>query len=197
MTVMFRGLPACECLAKWLPVYERELQETGNLVGTLRIFQLIGDAAASGNTHLPGGAYDVTDGTPSQADVLIGRQMGAAEWLRQPPTFSTLHRHGVLRGCPHNAGGRYQIGALDDGFNGLGKGGRGGPDDGPRNFEVRTWQDGIAWAKKRQRVRAINAKIAQARAEKGEIDVQIDALREQKTTLTKKIEGWIETRDSL
>lgn len=197
MSVIFRGLPACECLARWLPVYERELQETGNLVGDLRIFQLIGDAPASGPTHKPGGAYDVTDGTPSQADVLIGRQMGAAEWLRVPPAFSTVHRHGVLRGCPHNAGGRYQIGALDAGFNGLGTGGRGGKDDGPRDFEIRTWQEGIDWAKKRQRVRAINAKIEAARAEIDTINASIGEARERKAVLTSKIADWRETRDSL
>lgn len=197
MTVMFRGMPACECLAEFLPVYERELQETGNLVGPLKIYQLIGDAAASASTHQPGGAYDVTDGTPSQADVLIARQMGAAEWLRTPPTFSPLHRHGVLRGCPHNAGGRYQIAALDAGFNGLGSGGRGGPDDGPRDFEVRTWREGIAWAKRRQRVRVIDAKIADARKEIEALNATIAAARDDKAKLQAKVADWVETRDSL
>lgn len=197
MTLYFRGLPACECLIKWLPVYERELQETGNLVGPLKIFQLIGSAPASADTHKPGGAYDVIDGTPSQDDVLIGREMGAAEWLRQPPTFSPLHRHGVLRGCSHNTGGRYQIAALDAGFNGLGTGGRGGRDDGPRNFEVRTWQEGIAWAKRRQRVRELDAKIAGARAEIEAYNDQIAAARDEKAKRQDKVARWIKTRDLL
>lgn len=31
MSVMFRGKPACECLAEWLPAYEAELIARGAL----------------------------------------------------------------------------------------------------------------------------------------------------------------------
>lgn len=177
MTTLFRGEIACRCLARWLPVYERELRETGNLGQTevLRIFQLIGDAAVSGNTHLGGGAYDVTDGRSDQGDVLIARQMGSSEWLRtKAQGFTTDHRHGLLRGCPHNTHGGYQIVALDAGFNGLGAGGRGGPDDGPRPLGMRrTYKEGIAWARARQKARKRRARIAKLRAQRAAITALI------------------------
>jgi len=181
-TYLYKGLPCCRCLYKWLPVYERELIETGNLVGPLKVYQLIGDAAVSGNTHLGGGAYDVTDGVDGDGDVLIARNMGAAEWTRRPPAF-ILHRHGILRGCPHNKLGTYQIGALDKGFNGLGSGGLGARDDGPRNFEVRTWQEGIRWAKRRQRIRSIDKKIEGAIGQKDVINKQLKKWRKTKSEL--------------
>lgn len=179
---LYKGLPCCRCLYKWLPVYERELIETGNLVGPLKVYQLIGHAEASANTHLPAGAYDVTDGIDGDGDVKIAREMGSAEWTRRPPAF-ILHRHGVLRGCPHNAGARYQIDALDGGFNGLGSGGRGGPDDGPRDFTVRTWQEGIRWAKRRQRIRAIDKKIEAAIGQKNVLNNQLAKWRKNRNNL--------------
>jgi len=178
MTVIYRGKPACECLAKWLPVYERELRETGNLQGDLVVYQLNGNAAESAGTHT-GGAYDVTDGRPDQGDVWIGRQMGAAEWLRTPPKFVT-HRHGVLRGCPHNHGGRYQIGLLDQGFDGLVGN---APDNGPRNFQPRTWQEGIKWARRRQRRRWAARKLTKLRAEKAKLQATINRLRKLRSDL--------------
>lgn len=139
----FRGKPACDCLARWLPAYEAELQARGLLTGPLHIYQLIGGAAASAGTHSTGGAFDLTD-LPGDRDLWVARQMGAdATWSRL--TMDPPHVHGVLRGCPHNAPARYQIDAVDDGYNGLGTGGRGGPDDGPRPLMGRTWQQGIAW----------------------------------------------------
>lgn len=151
MTVMFRGKSACECLAAWLPVYEDVLLQRGVIQHNIDIYQLIGVAKASAGTHIPGGAYDVAQ--VSDEAILVAREMGAAAWHRRVAQgFDEDHQHGVLRGCPHNAGGRYQIGALDAGFNGLGHLGRGGPDDGPRT-PVRTWQQGIAWAREELRVK--------------------------------------------
>lgn len=173
MIKLYRGKPACRCLRRWLPVYERELRETGNLQGELKIYQLVGNASVSGNTHLGGGAYDVTDGRSDQGDVKIGREMGAAEWLRTPAQGFLLHRHGILRGCPHNTSGQYQIVALDAGFNGL-VGNR--PDDGPKVIVKRTWKQGIAWAKARQRMRARRARIARLRAERAKITATIQRL---------------------
>lgn len=142
----FRGFPACDCLVAWLPVYEAELQRRGQLAGDLPIFQLIGNAPASGGVHADGGAFDVSDLT-GDADVWVARQMGAdATWARTKAQGFTPHLHGVLRGCPHNWPARYQIDAVDDGFNGLGQNGHGGPDDGPRPLSKRTWREGIAWA---------------------------------------------------
>ena len=144
--VQFRGLLACPCLAEWLPVYEAELQRRGVLEGPLRIYQLIGNASASADTHSEGGAFDITDYLGGE-DVWVARQMGADATWRRAAGFTTVHLHGVLRGCPHNGPARYQIDAVDDGFNGLGSGGRGGRDDGPRPLSGRTWREGIEWAR--------------------------------------------------
>lgn len=149
-TVWFRGHPACPCLAEWLPVYEAELQRLGVLTGPLRIYQLIGNASASANTHRDGGAFDITD-LVGDLDVWIARQMGAdATWARTAAQGFTPHLHGVLTGCPHNAPARYQIDAVRSNGNGLGSGGLGGVDDGPRPLSGRTWRQGIEWAKQRQ-----------------------------------------------
>lgn len=146
----FRGFPACSCLVEWLPVYEAELQRRGTLTGPLKIYQLIGNASASGNTHREGGAFDITD-LIGDTDVEVARQMGAdASWARTKSQGFMPHIHGVLRGCPHNEPARYQIDAVDAGFNGLGRNGRGGRDDGPRPLSGRTWREGIAWAEQQQ-----------------------------------------------
>lgn len=148
MTVIFRGRPACECLAAWLPAYEAELLRRGVIKHNIDIYQLVGTAKASAGTHMPGGAYDVAQ--VSSVAILVAREMGAAAFHR-PPNWDGRnggeHQHGVLRGCPHNAGGRYQIAALEAGYNGLGHLGRGGRDVDPRPKTWRTWQQGIAWAK--------------------------------------------------
>lgn len=146
----FRGKPACACLVAWMPAYEAELQRRG-IIGQgaqIGIYQLIGGAAASGGTHASGGAFDTAYYGPES--VAVARQMGAdATWLR-PYNWDSkggiAHVHGVLRGCPHNWPARYQIDAVDDGFNGLGAGGRGARDDGPRPLSGRTWEQGIEWA---------------------------------------------------
>lgn len=144
MSVTFRGKPACPCLVAWLPVYEAELIRRRQIKHNLDIYQLTGNAKASAGTHT-GGAYDVAQ--VSAVDILVAREMGAAAWHRtQAQGFDTEHQHGVLRGCPHNTGGRYQIAALEAGYNGLGHNGRGGRDNGPTPTAWRTWQQGIAWA---------------------------------------------------
>lgn len=147
--VTFRGFPACPCLATWLPAYEAELQRRGVLDGPLHIYQLIGGAAASADTHSQGGAFDLLD-LPGGEDLVVARQMGAdATWSR-PDNWDGRggmpHIHGVLTGCPHNGPAHYQIDAVRDGYNGLGHLGRGGRDTGPRPLSGRTWREGIAWA---------------------------------------------------
>jgi hypothetical protein len=150
--VDFRGFPACPCLAEWLPVYEAELQRRGILAGPLHIYQLIGGATASAGTHTKGGAED--DNQVSSEAIWVARQMGAdASWHRLPNwdgKGGSEHAHHVLRGCPHNEPARYQIAAVDAGFNGLGHLGRGAPDNGPRPLSHRTWREGIAWAKQQE-----------------------------------------------
>lgn len=143
-TVWFRGKPACPCLAAWLPVFEAELIRRGVIRESIDIAQLIGGAAASGGTHSDGGAFDIWQHDPTT--VWVARQMGAACWARTAAQGFDPHAHGVLRGCAHNNPARYQIYALDNGYNGLGSGGRGGSDDGPRPVPHRSWREGIAWA---------------------------------------------------
>lgn len=168
MSVIFRGKPACECLAAWLPAFEAELKARRLLAGSLSIFQLIGGAAASAGTHSTGGAFDLVD-LVGEEDLWVARQMGAdATWSRKAPSFSPPHVHGVLRGCPHNGPARYQIAAVDLNGNGLGSNGMGGADDGPRPLSKRTWQQGIEWQREqaaRRTARArITARIAAVRA---------------------------------
>lgn len=147
--VEFRGFQACPCLATWLPAYETELQRRGILTGPLHIYQLIGTYSGSGGTHSQGGAFDLLD-LPGAEDQWLARQMGAdATWARPynwDHANGMAHTHGVLTGCPHNGPARYQITAVQDGFNGLGTGGRSAADTGPRPLSGRTWQQGIAWA---------------------------------------------------
>lgn len=146
--VDFRGFPACPCQAEWIPAFELEAQRRGWLVGEQHIYQMIGGALQSGGTHIAGGADD----TEYLNDNLIwlSREMGAdATWHRRfnwDGAGGMPHVHRVLRGCPHNFPARYQIDAVDDGFNGLGHLGHGAPDDGPRPLSGRTWQQGIEWA---------------------------------------------------
>lgn len=150
MPVNFRGFPACSCLVKWLPAFEAELQRRDLLDGPLHIYQLIGSNPSSSNTHSRGGAFDLLD-LPGELDQWVARQMGAdATWARPfnwDGDGGIAHTHGVLRGCPHNGPARYQIAAVDMGFNGLGHLGQGAADDGPRPLSGRTWREGIAWAK--------------------------------------------------
>lgn len=168
MTVMFRGKPACECLAAWLPAYEAELLARGILPegGSVVIYQLVGGAAASGGTHATGGCFDVKQADPAM--VRVARKMGAdACWFR-PQNWDSRggmpHIHGVLTGCVHNAPARYQIEAVLDGYNGLGAGGRGGKDDGPRPLFMRSWSEGIKWHKAQNRRRKIGTIIKSLKA---------------------------------
>lgn len=179
----FRGKPACDCLVAWLPAYEAELQARSLLKGPLTIFQLIGGAAASGGTHATGGAFDLLD-LPGNDEVWVARQMGAdATWTR-PKNWDgkggIAHDHGVLRGCPHNLPARYQITAVDANGNGLGAGGMGGTDTGPRPLSGRTWQQGLAWQKQQANLRArraaLDERIVKARANVKELVAKRKAL---------------------
>lgn len=143
----FRGFPACECLAEWLPWVEKLMLHRKIIQRNIDIFQLIGLYSGSANTHSKGGAFDLKQS--SWSALQIYRQAGAdAAWRRTyAQGFEDEHVHGVLRGCPHNRPARYQIDAVDAGYNGLGTGGKGGRDDGPRPLSKRTWKQGIEWIK--------------------------------------------------
>ena len=203
--VDFRGHPACPCQAAWLPVFEAEAQRRGILTGPLPLSQIIGGAKASGGTHTDGGAddtYPLTSIADVAGYVWLSRQMGAdATWLR-PYNWDSkggvAHVHRVLSGCPHNTPARYQIYAVQAGFNGLGSGGHGAPDDGPRPLSDRTWRQGIAWAHQQQEddmaspetiaqiVEALRPVIAEEIAKAGDtvkIDVGTKAKRSLATVL--------------
>lgn len=169
----FRGKPACDCLAQWYPAFEAELiaREVIPAGGSIRVYQLIGGAPQSSSTHSTGGAGD--DDQVSQSALIISREMGAdASWnrpLNWDGKGGMAHAHRVLRGCPHNGPARYQIAAVDAGFNGLGRAGMGARDDGPRPLSGRTWQQGLAWHKQQARKRAITATILKLRARIGRL----------------------------
>lgn len=147
MTLYFRGKPACECLYESLPLVEQVMLRKGLIKYNLDIYQIIGGAVASAGTHSTGGAVD--SGQDNDAQLRVWRDAGYdAGWhRRESQGFDIDHCHAVARGCPHNSPARYQIAAVDDGYNGLGRNGRGGPDDGPKPLSGRTWQEGVAWMK--------------------------------------------------
>lgn len=144
---MFRGKPACDCLVDSLPLVEQVMLAKGLIRHSLDIYQIIGGATASAGTHRTGGAVDTAQF--SAAQLRVWRDMGYdAGWHRRTAQgFDIDHCHAVARGCPHNAPARYQIAAVDAGYNGLGAQGHGGKDDGPRPLSERSVFEGIAWAK--------------------------------------------------
>lgn len=154
MTTMF-GLPACSCHTQWIPAFQAELKR--QKVSSIRFTRLIyRGGGTSGDTHWPGGGGDgiLANVADYAKAVKIARNMGAAAWHRTPAQGFIHHLHFVLVGCPHNSGGRYQIAALNAGYNGLGYQGRQGRDDGPRSgvqLPLRTFKQGIAWAKTQAR----------------------------------------------
>lgn len=191
--VEFRGKPACPCQATWLPAFEAEAQRLGIINGPLSLSQLIGGAAASGGTHASGGAddtYPLTGIGDVAAYVALSRQMGAdATWLR-PANWDgrggVAHVHRVLTGCPHNGPARYQIAAVQDGFNGLGTGGRGAPDDGPRPLSGRTWKQGIAWAQQQAEENEMTPEQAD---QLDRIEQKVDGVRQAQLRQTQRVMG--------
>jgi hypothetical protein len=138
----FRGLPACDCLAEWLPVFEA-------LIGReLRWFQLIGNAPASAGFHEGGGSADselLTDD-----ELRTARNMGGAAFNRL--WTGNFHCHIRLNGCPHNSIAQPQVDDLNAGRDGTGPlwDNAGVPDNGPRDgiqWPLRTWREGIKWAR--------------------------------------------------
>lgn len=143
----YRGWRCCDCTARWLPPFEALANQLEIVPGQVKILQLRGSNPASAGTHAGGGAIDFGyySGDQARALVALARDMGAdATWFRD--WEGNPHVHAVLRGCPLNQGARYQIAAVDDGYNGLGTDGRDGPDDGPRPLSYRTFEQGITWA---------------------------------------------------
>lgn len=135
------GLPACTCLAAWIPAFE------GAIGRTLRWFQLIGDAPASAGFHKGGGSGDTE--ILSDEELRIARNMGGAAWNRF--WANNYHCHIRLNGCSHNSVAQPQVADLNEGRDGTGPlyDNAGVPDNGPRDgvhWPLRTWREGIEWA---------------------------------------------------
>lgn len=138
----FRGLPCCDCLAEWLPVFEAAIGRS------LRWFQLIGDAPASAGFHKGGGSADSE--LLSDDELRIARNMGGASWNRL--WTGNYHAHTRLNGCPHNSIAQPQVDDLNAGRDGTGPlwDNAGVADNGPRDgvqWPLRTWREGIKWAR--------------------------------------------------
>lgn len=138
----YRGLPACDCLAKWLPLFEEMIGRQPLL------FQIVGDAPASAGFHRGGGSVDYEPLT--EGELRIARNMGGAAWNRW--WSDNYHSHTRLNGCPHNTIGQPQVDDLNEGRDGTGPlyDNAGEPDNGPRSgvhWPLRTWREGIEWAK--------------------------------------------------
>lgn len=195
MTVMFRGKPACECLAEWLPVFEAELIRRGVVRESIDIAQLIGGAEESAGTHSEGGAWDIWQHDP--VTQMVGREMGAATFNRVTGSFANnKHTHGVLNGCPHNGPARYQITALAAGYDGLGRGGYGGRDTGPGPQHLRTWREGIAWAKTLQEEDMSQHAEQLDRIEK-KVDRSIEIARDQRQRTLKQTQRIVKRLNEL
>lgn len=139
------GLPACTCLARWIPAFEAAIGRSP------RWFQLIGDAPASAGFHRGGGSADCE--LLSDSELRIARNMGAAAFNRL--WEGNYHAHLRLNGCKHNTIAQPQVADLNAGRDGTGPlyDNAGVPDNGPRDgvhWPLRTWREGIAWGKQQE-----------------------------------------------
>lgn len=160
------GLPACDCLVAWLPVFEAAIGRVPTW------FQLVGDAPASAGFHRGGGS---ADSEPlSVAELRIARNMGAAAWNRwwtDSDGDPNYHAHLRLNGCPHNSIAQPQVADLNAGRDGTGPlyDNAGAPDDGPRDdvhWPLRTWREGIEWAREQEDDMALTPEQEDRLAEK-------------------------------
>jgi hypothetical protein len=165
-----RTFVGCDCIIAFLLAGERLGLAKGLIKKELDIVQLTGDAAASGNVHRLGAAFDVLQFTAPW--VIIWREMGSSFWPRLDPNPTKAgdlwdnneHGHGGIT-CPHDDLIAYQMVAYKRGYSGLGKAssgtyagqwGYGSLDPNRYRPKVyRTWREGIAWAD--AQVAAINA----------------------------------------
>ena len=136
----------CSCLKAWLPGYQAELLRVGEIKRGLDVYQTIGGAPDSEGYHLYGGNVDL--GQMSTRALRIARNMGGAAFPRDSRDGMTPHAHIALKGCTHmRFGPRWQVTELEAGRDGLADPGR---DRGPRDgiqWPLRTWKQGIEWAK--------------------------------------------------
>lgn len=141
---------ACPHMAQWWPVFTALVKQRFGV--SLEILQAAGSYSKSGATHVEGTSIDwrtwrftlaVVNGI-----VALAREMGArATWYRTKAQGFDPHVHMALD-CPCRSGADYQTAAVDAGYNGLGKNGRGGKDTHPAPSTRRDYKAGIAWATK-------------------------------------------------
>lgn len=141
---------ACPHMAQWWPVFTALVKDRFDV--SLEILQAAGSYSKSGATHVEGTSVDwrtwrftlaVVNGI-----VALAREMGArATWYRTKAQGFDPHVHMALD-CPCRSGADYQTAAVDAGYNGLGKNGRGGKDTHPAPSTRRDYKAGIAWATK-------------------------------------------------
>ena len=136
----------CPHMAQWWPVFTRLQILRGRIKACLDIAQAYGWSDKSGGTHGQGAAVDTAQ--TSAGIVADAREAGArGTWCRgkrwgQASMGDHIH---LALDCPCASGSDYQIGAADDGYNGLGYLGRGGRDYHPAPKVRRDWKAGIAW----------------------------------------------------
>lgn len=136
----------CPHMAQWWPVFTRLQILRGRIKACLDIVQAYGWSDKSGGTHGQGTAVDVTQ--TDAGIVADAREAGArGTWCRgkrwgQASMGDHIH---LALDCPCASGSDYQIGAADDGYNGLGYLGRGGRDYHPAPKVRRDWRAGIDW----------------------------------------------------
>lgn len=136
----------CPHMAQWWPVFTRLQILRGRIKTCLDIAQAYGWSDKSGGTHGQGAAVDTAQ--TSAGIVADAREAGArGTWCRgkrwgQASMGDHIH---LALDCPCASGSDYQIGAADDGYNGLGYLGRGGRDYHPAPKVRRDWKAGIAW----------------------------------------------------
>lgn len=146
-TPLTSGQPAYGCthMAVWWSLFRRLAAQNGYAP---RIVQAAGDATDSAGTHLQGTALDLDIADVGLA--LLAREAGApAAWPRGAAWGQSYwgdHLHLVID-CPDNTtlSARYQIDAVQAGYDGLGAAGHGGPDYVPAPSAWRTVDQGIAW----------------------------------------------------
>lgn len=138
---------SCACGKEWLKYYNLMAIKRGIVKSKIDVMQggyRNGATAASAGTHNGGGAFDFAQ--YSDEAIKLAREMGSASWHRYTWQGFSPHHHAILIGCPHHPGADYQVEAYKDGYDGLGNGWK-RKDDGARVSPIRTWSQGVAWAK--------------------------------------------------
>nr|DAT51182.1 MAG TPA: signaling protein [Caudoviricetes sp.] len=130
----YRGRDAylAETPAKWWALWKQAVARDLPDI-KLVIIQAAGNASASAGTHADGWAIDLQtwhlSGSQIERLVAHARRYGASgTWYRTSAQGFDPHIHAALDPGSGYTNSSYQIAAVRDGYNGLGRGGRGGRD---------------------------------------------------------------------